>query len=263
MENLYRSFESEILEVIPHTRVEYTFRMAYRGEVRPGQFFEVSIPGFGEAPISVSGITSDSVDLTIRRVGAVTNEIFEHWKGARLLMRGPYGNGFDVTDLEGKDIVVMTGGTGAAPVRGVVEYYWAHPEKRGHMSVIASYKYESDILFRADYERWKQNMDVIVTLSREKEAGNYALGRGTKHIAALPMENRENTMCVVVGPQTLMDSTAAELIRAGYREENILISLERRMCCGLGKCGHCRVGSRYICLDGPVFRYTEAKDLVD
>ena len=263
MNNQYEPFASRIQDVLPQTGVEYTFRMAYAGEVKPGQFFEVSIPGFGEAPISVSGIGADYVDLTIRRVGTVTNEIFERWKGSELLMRGPYGNGFDVESMEGRDIVVMTGGTGAAPVRGVVEYFTSHPEKCASLSIIASYKNESDILFRRDYDRWAETANVIVTLSREKESDRYALGRGTAHIASLPAAGRENALCIVVGPQTLMDSTAAALMEAGFREENILISLERRMCCGLGKCGHCRMGSHYICLDGPVFRYAEAGTMID
>ena len=98
IKNEYIPFLSQIQKVIRHTAIEYTFRMTYRGEVKPGQFFEVSIPKFGEAPISVSGIGEDYVDLTIRKVGVVTNEIFENQEGQSLFMRGPYGNGFDPED---------------------------------------------------------------------------------------------------------------------------------------------------------------------
>ena len=121
MENVYIPFASEILEVIRHTEKEYTFRMEFRGIVKPGQFFEVSIPKFGEAPISVSGIGENFVDLTIRRVGRVTNEVFEHYQGQKLLMRGPYGNGFDVGSFLNGETVVVAGGTGVSPVRGVIE----------------------------------------------------------------------------------------------------------------------------------------------
>ena len=110
--NDYIPFSSQILEVIRHTDIEYTFRMAYEGQVKPGQFFEVSIPKYGEAPISVSGIGEGYVDLTIRRVGKVTGEVFERYVGDTLLLRGPYGNGFRIEDYAGKDIVVMAGGTG-------------------------------------------------------------------------------------------------------------------------------------------------------
>ena len=103
MNNEYIPFISEIKEVIKHTDIEYTFRMAYKGDVKPGQFFEVSLPKFGEAPISVSGISEDTIDLTIRRVGKVTNEIFTNYVGDKLFLRGPYGNGFDVNDYKGKE----------------------------------------------------------------------------------------------------------------------------------------------------------------
>ena len=129
MKNEYRPFLSEIKEVIKHTDIEYTFRMAYDGEVKPGQFFEVSIPKFGEAPISVSGMGNNSVDLTIRRVGKVTNEVFENFVGDALFLRGPYGNGFDVNDYTNKELVVIAGGTGLSPVRGVVDYFSYHPEE--------------------------------------------------------------------------------------------------------------------------------------
>ncbi len=132
MRNDYIPFSSEIMEVIRHTAIEYTFRMEFNGSVRPGQFFEVSMPKYGEAPISVSGIGENYVDLTIRRVGKVTNEVFEHYVGDTLLMRGPYGNGFDVSDYMGKDISVMAGGTGLSPVRGVVDYFADHLEERAH-----------------------------------------------------------------------------------------------------------------------------------
>ena len=115
VQNDYIPFSSEILEVIKHTDIEYTFRMAFRGAVKPGQFFEVSIPKYGEAPISVSGIGDGFVDLTIRRVGKVTNEVFEHYVGDTLLMRGPYGNGFDVENYKGKELVIIAGGTEVPP----------------------------------------------------------------------------------------------------------------------------------------------------
>ena len=116
MNNSYMPFRSEILEVIKHADVEYTFRMSYdRGDthpVKPGQFFEISIPKYGEAPISVSGITDHSLDFTIRRVGSLTEEIFENYVGGHFFMRGPYGNGFDVNIFKGKEIVLITGGSG-------------------------------------------------------------------------------------------------------------------------------------------------------
>ena len=129
MTNEYMPFLSQIKEIIPHTDVEYTFRMSYTGEVKPGQFFEVSIPKYGEAPISVSGIGEDYVDLTIRKVGKVTNEIFEKQKNKSLFMRGPYGNGFDTKDYQNNELIIIAGGTGVSPVKAVIDHFGNHPNE--------------------------------------------------------------------------------------------------------------------------------------
>ncbi|MGN1029488.1 MAG: anaerobic sulfite reductase subunit AsrB, partial [Bacilli bacterium] len=120
--NEYIPFISKILEVIKHTEIEYTFRMEFKGDVKPGQFFEVSLPKYGEAPISVSGIGENYVDLTIRKVGKVTDEIFNNYVGDKLFLRGPYGNGFDINNYKDKEVIVVAGGTGLSPVKGIVDY---------------------------------------------------------------------------------------------------------------------------------------------
>ena len=152
MNNEYLPFRSEILEVIKHADVEYTFRMAYdRGKehpVKPGQFFEISIPKYGEAPISVSGITDHSLDFTIRKVGSLTDEIFENYVGGHFFMRGPYGNGFDVNMFKGKEIVLVTGGSGLSPVHGVIDYFADHMDECKSLTVISGFKSPADILFK-------------------------------------------------------------------------------------------------------------------
>ncbi|MCI9068907.1 MAG: anaerobic sulfite reductase subunit AsrB, partial [Lachnospiraceae bacterium] len=164
MNNEYLPFPSQVKEIIRHTDIEYTFRMSFSGEVRPGQFFEVSIPKFGEAPISVSGIGPDTVDLTIRRVGTVTSQIFEHYKGSTLLMRGPYGNGFWLEDYLDRELFVIAGGTGISPVKGIVDHFSDHPEQVRSMTLIAGFRSPSDILFRNDFVRWEKTMEVIRTV---------------------------------------------------------------------------------------------------
>ena len=262
-ENHYLPFPSKILEVVKQTDIEYTFRMAFTGEVRPGQFFEVSIPRYGEAPISVSGIGDGYVDLTIRKVGKVTGEVFEHYAGDTLLLRGPMGNGFSVDKFKGKSVFIITGGTGLAPVRGVINHFAQHPDEKKNMTVLASFKKEEDILFRKDMEIWKEQMNVCVTLTRETEATACRTGRVSNHIADLMPDAPKDTVAIIVGPTELMHSSAKILLELGVPEENIWISEERKMCCGLGKCGHCRVNSTYVCLDGPVFNYTTGKHLFD
>lgn len=262
MENAYIPFASEILEVIRHTEKEYTFRMEFRGIVKPGQFFEVSIPKFGEAPISVSGIGENFVDLTIRRVGRVTNEVFEHYQGQKLLMRGPYGNGFDVGSFLNGETVVVAGGTGVSPVRGVIEAL-STSEQAKKKYVIVGFRSPDDMLFRTDLKNWAEHLNLILTVDRAEEgyAGN--VGLVTKYIQDLPLADPSNARAVVVGPPAMMRFTIIELQKKGFRDENITVSYERKMCCGLGKCGHCRIGGKYVCIDGPVFPYNEAKVLLD
>jgi anaerobic sulfite reductase subunit B len=262
MENVYIPFASEILEVIKHTEKEFTFRMEYRGIVKPGQFFEVSIPKYGEAPISVSGIGESFVDLTIRRVGRVTNEVFEHYQGQKLLMRGPYGNGFDVDAFLDGETVVVAGGTGVSPVRGVIEAL-SRGEQAAKKYVIVGFRSPDDMLFRSDLRNWDERLNLILTVDRAEEgyAGN--VGLVTKYIQDLPLQDPERAKAVVVGPPAMMRFTIIELQKKGFRDENITVSYERKMCCGLGKCGHCRIGDKYVCIDGPVFPYNEAKALLD
>lgn len=262
MANPYVPFPSEILEVIQHTAKEYTFRMAFKGEVKPGQFFEVSIPKYGEAPISVSGIGSDFVDLTIRKVGRVTNEVFEHYKGQSLLLRGPYGNGFDTALYAEGEVVVVAGGTGVSPVRGVIDFLadTAQPKDK---HVIVGFRSPDDMLFRDDLRRWDEKLNLILTVDGAPEGYTGNIGLVTKYIPDLPLRDPASAQAVVVGPPAMMRFSVMGLLQKGLKEENIWVSQERKMCCGLGKCGHCRIGMNYVCLDGPVFRYTQSKDMLD
>ena len=264
--NEYIPFRSDILDVVKHTEIEYTFRMAYEGSVRPGQFFEVSIPKFGEAPISVSGIGDGSVDLTIRRVGRVTNEVFERYRGDALFLRGPYGNGFDLDDYRGRELVVIAGGTGLSPVRGVVDHFARHPEECAGASLIVGFKSPSDILFFDDISRWKRTIAVTLTVDcMGEEAFNPAceVGLVTEFIDKLELDDRSKAAAIVVGPPVMMKFATKGLTDFGFAEENIWISYERKMCCGIGKCGHCKIDDAYVCLDGPVFNYAHGKKLRD
>lgn len=263
MKNDYIPQLSAIKEVIRHTDLEYTFRMEYGGEVKPGQFFEISLPKFGEAPISVSGIGEDTVDFTIRRVGKVTNEIFENYVGDRLFIRGPYGNGFDLENYRGKELVIIAGGTGLSPVRGVVEYFAHHPGEAVSTTLIAGFKSPKDVLFKEDFKLWNERLKVIQTVDTAPEGYEGPVGMVTKYIPDLIFHQIDNTSFICVGPPVMIKFTVMEILKLGVCEENIWVSHERRMCCGLGKCGHCKIGSTYVCLDGPVFNYVDGKELID
>ena len=263
MKNEYIPRLSTIKEVIRHTALEYTFRMEFTGDVKPGQFFEVSIPKFGEAPISVSGIGDGTVDLTIRRVGKVTNEIFENYVGDQLFLRGPYGNGFDLNHFRGKELVVVAGGTGLSPVKGVVDYFAKHTDEVQSATLIAGFKSPEDVLFKEDFKFWETKIQVIKTVDNAPEGYVGPVGMVTKYIPDLTFRDMEKAVFICVGPPVMIKFTVMEILKLGVPEESIWVSHERKMCCGLGKCGHCKIGSSYVCLDGPVFNYVAGKELID
>lgn len=261
--NEYIPFISKILEVIKHTEIEYTFRMEFKGDVKPGQFFEVSLPKYGEAPISVSGIGENYVDLTIRKVGKVTDEIFNNYVGDKLFLRGPYGNGFDINNYKNKEVIVVAGGTGLSPVKGIVDYFSSNINDCKNFTLISGFKSPKDILFKEDIKEWEKNINLILTVDGAEEGYQGKVGLVTKYVPELEIKDMENVQVVVVGPPMMMKFTVLEFLKLGIKEENIWISQERKMCCGIGKCGHCKIDDTYICLDGPVFNYTKGKELID
>ncbi|WP_040215151.1 anaerobic sulfite reductase subunit AsrB [Clostridium polynesiense] len=263
MENIYMPFKSEILDIYAHTDIEYNFTLEYKGKCRPGQFFEVSLPKYGEAPISICGINENSVDLTIRRVGVVTDEIHNMQPGDTLFLRGPFGNGFDIENYKNKEVIVAAGGSGLAPVKGIVDYFSQNPSEAVSCTLMAGFKSPKDILFKESLKEWEKNIGLYVTVDGAAEDYEGRVGLITKYIPSLSIKDAENAQVVVVGPPMMMKFTVAEFLKRGIKEENIWVSYERKMCCGAGKCGHCKMNDTYICLDGPVFRYTEAADLVD
>jgi anaerobic sulfite reductase subunit B len=261
--NEYIPFLSEVKDVIKHTELEYTFRMAYQGNVKPGQFFEVSLPKFGEAPISVSGIAADTIDFTIRKVGKVTEEIFENYVGDHLFLRGPYGNGFSVADYQGKELIIVAGGTGVSPVKGMIDHFALHPDQAKRVTVIAGFKSPKDMLFIEEQKLWAKNLNYILTVDNDLGQEGYRTGLVTKYIPDIPIDDLRNTEGIVVGPPIMMKFAVQELKKHGLADDQIWVSHERKMCCGIGKCGHCKIDDTYICLDGPVFRYDKGRELLD
>ena len=262
--NPYIPISSKLVDITKHTDIEWTFRVNCSTEnVRPGKFYEISIPKYGESPISVSGYGKDYIDFTIRNVGKVTSELFNYNVGDDLFIRGPYGNGFDVSLYEGREVVVVAGGSGLAPVRGIVEYFYNNIDKCKSFKLIVGFKSYKDILFKDDIKKWSEKLDVLVTVDNADENYSGEVGLVTKYIPDLQIEDKNNTSAIVVGPPMMMKFTVDEFLKRDISENNVWVSYERKMCCGVGKCGHCKMDDTYICIDGPVFDYSYAKNLID
>lgn len=261
--NVYLPYKSKIIDVFPHTDIDYTFRMEYKGDVKPGQFFEVSIPKYGEAPISVSGMGENYVDLTIRKVGKVTKILHTLFPNQHLFIRGPYGNGFNLEHFKDKELIVAAGGTGLAPVKGIVDYFSENNSEVENLTLICGFKSPSDILFKDGLKYWENKIDLLVTVDEgdDKYTGN--VGLITKYIKDIDIKNAGEANVVIVGPPMMLKFTLQEFLEMGIKKENIWVSYERKMCCGIGKCGHCKIDDTYVCVDGPVFNYKKAENLID
>ena len=248
-----------ILSILKHTDMEHTFRVSCAQEPMPGQFFMLSLPRVGEAPISASGKGPGYVEFTIRNVGYLTNVLFDLVPGNTIFLRGPYGNGFPVRQFENKDLVIICGGTGMAPVLTLMQHFYDHPEVCKTVHIIAGFHDEKVILFRRELERFKKRFHMIVTLYRDEKEG-FETGKLSNHVDKIPWETFTDYNVVVVAGGFMMQSSVDACLAQGVPIDKIWVSYERKMSCGLGKCGHCRINETYVCLDGPVFNYAYAKD---
>ena len=261
--NPYQTFPVEILAIRPETEIDWTFRVAWNRPVLGGQFLELSLPGIGEGPISVSDFGDGWLDLTIRRVGILTNAIHALKAGDSLQVRGPYGNGWPLAEFAGRHLIVAAGGTGLAPVKSVVRTFAEHPEKASRFDLLAGFKSPADILFREELAAWSRSARVSVTVDKGDAAWTGSVGLITAFIPPLEIPDLSNVAVLVVGPPPMMKFSAIEFLRRGIPEERLWLSFERRMQCGIGKCGHCKIDETYVCLEGPVFPYTKAEQLLD
>lgn len=262
-QNIVAPSASKILEIVRESLHEYTFQVETSIQPQHGQFLQLSIPKFGEAPISVSAFGDGWMDFTIRSVGKVTDEIFEKQPGDVLFLRGPYGKGWPVEQFRNKHVVVITGGTGLAPVKSLLNHFHNEPNFTKSVTLISGFRNEDGIIFKNDLDHWKERFTTIYALDRNQKDG-WETGFVTEFVSQVPFDQfGDDYEVIIVGPPPMMKFTGLEAVKCGVPEEKIWVSFERKMSCAVGKCGHCRIDEVYVCLDGPVFNYTQAKYLVD
>ncbi len=253
----------KIISVVKETDIEWTFRVESPFKANHGQFMQLSVPKIGEAPISISEIGDGFMDFTLRAVGKVTNEIFEKRAGDFLFLRGPYGNGWPVEELKDKHLVFITGGIGLAPVRSLLNEFYNNISSVESVTLISGFKNKESILFKDELKKWQDKFKTFYTLDNESIEG-WNSGLVTNFVKEIDFNSFENNYAaIVVGPPIMMKFAGIELKKYNIPDEKIWMSFERKMSCAIGKCGHCRIDETYICLDGPVFPYTVAKNLVD
>lgn len=267
--SIYEPTPVRIQSVLNLTEQEKLFTLALPEGLslnhRPGQFVEVSILGVGEAPISISSSPSRSngaFELCVRRAGDLTSVLHRMQAGDVLGVRGPFGRGFPIERFRGKDILFAPGGLGLAPLRSLINQVLDERGGFGRVIILYGARNPSELLFVNELEDWRARGDVElhVTVDRPNDSWNGHVGVITTLFRDVEIYAR-NTVAVTVGPPVMYRFVLMELLGKGIPEGNIWLSLERRMKCGVGKCGHCQLQNLYTCQSGPSFSYAEIKHL--
>lgn len=233
---------------------------------RPGQFVELSVVGVGEGPFSLpsSPTRSGVVQLAIRRAGVLTNFLFDHLReGDEVGLRGPLGHGFPVESFVDRDVLLVAGGLGMVPVRGLLQYLIDLREHFGRVILLYGSRSPEQVLFRDELETYGRRRDAEILLTVDSTSGRPwegSVGVVTELLDDIELDVAR-TVAAACGPPVLYRFLLKELAALGFGKDRIYLSLERRMECGVGKCGHCAVGYTFTCLHGPVFSYWDAINL--
>lgn len=266
--DLYSVTICDIIDAKKLTEKEKFFRIALPGGKdlghQPGQFVQVSIFGVGEAPISVCSSPTQRgyFDLTVREVGMLTEKMHELEAGDKIGIRGPFGKGFDVDSFKRRDILVIGGGIGIVPLRSLINYIIDKREDYNRLIILYGAKSPSELLFRDELKVWEDREDIEYHITVDRGDKNWKGHVGVITTLIPPLElDLDNTIAAVVGPPIMYKFVLMALRSKNLADRNIYMSLERRMKCGVGKCGHCQINNVYVCQDGPVFNYEDIRDL--
>jgi NAD(P)H-flavin reductase len=231
---------------------------------QPGQFNMLYAFGVGEAPISFSGDPADQAKLvhTVRAVGAVSRALTRLKPGDMLGVRGPFGTSWPVARAEGKDVIILSGGLGMAPLRPALYQLLTSRERYGRVSLLYGTRSAETVLYPRQLARWRRaGLECLVTVDRAVPGWDGEVGMVTRLISRVLTEP-ENTVALICGPEIMMRSCAVELEKLAVPTESVYLSLERNMKCAVGFCGHCQFGPKFICQDGPVFAFSEIERLL-
>lgn len=227
----------------------------------PGQFLEVSCFGKGEAPISISSIPGEEfLKLTFKRAGCVTSGLFNLKENDSLGIRGPFGNGFPYAQLGGKELIFIAGGIGIAPLRSLLNFMLSK-RKAPNITLLYGVRSPEELLYKKELNYWKKHIKLLLTVDSSNAKWKGRTGVVTQLLNEIQFEPLRAKV-IMCGPAVMMHFVAAKLIEIGMSPSDIILSLERYMKCGMGKCGHCYIADKFVCRDGPVFTYAELNNLI-
>jgi NAD(P)H-flavin reductase len=267
----YLPIEAEIMECWHETPNIFTLHVSFIERHRhhlyafhPGQFNMVYLYGVGEVAISIVSDPEEKhvISHTIRALGRVTKALQKLQVGNRIGIRGPFGRGWPLHKVQGKDIVIVTGGLGCAPAVSIINYILARRSQYGNVKILQGVKHSDDFIFRKQYEKWQQSPHTEIHIAADQAGPKWPwkVGYVTDMIETLELKS-ENTIAMMCGPEMMMHTAINALVKKGVSEQDIYLSMERNMECGIGQCGHCQYGGLFVCKDGPIFAYPEIKTL--
>ncbi len=266
--DIYLPQEAVITERVQESHDTFTMRLTIPGSDRfsfqPGQFNMLYLYGVGEVPISIVPDLDNhsSFDHTIRVVGRVTHGLGGLQAGARVGIRGPFGRGWPVDAVKGQDLLLVTGGLGNAPLVGVMEHLVKRRDDFGSIDLLHGVKQDVDLIWHDRYTKWAAVPNTRVLLTADNPSPDWPGSQGTvvdlfSQLKITP----QRTMVMLCGPEVMMQAAIERLRGMGLLDSNIWVSLERNMQCGMGQCGHCQLGPKFVCKDGPVFCLSEISGL--
>lgn len=268
MKNIYKPVEAVIEDIIVETPAIKTFllRPKEKFEFYTGQFIELTLPGLGEAPFTPSSDPNikEKIEVTVMKAGRVTSLLHNQDKNTVVGIRGPYGKGYPLDRFKGRDVLVIGGGVGLAPLRSLLFSLFAQIDKYNKVVLRYGARSPQDIVYKEMIPGWAKikKVDIFTTVDVDGPAWQGHVGLITTILNDLPVDLKKAS-AVVCGPPIMMKFVTLKLLDLGFQPQDIYLSMEKNMSCGLGKCGHCRLGSFYICKDGPVFTYEQLKNVHD
>lgn len=264
----YRPLKAKIIKANKITESEKFFRIELEGKKElghlPGQFVQVSLFGYGEAPISIcsSSLQKEYFDLTVRKLGTVTSALHKLESGDILGIRGPFGNGFPLDKMHGNNILIVAGGLGIVPLRSLIQYILDKRKDFGEVQILLGCKTPKDMLYGDEIASWQKRADIKFSCTVDKADPDWQgnVGLITSLIPGVTIRPKQ-TYAIVVGPPIMYKFVIKELLKKEIPERQIIVSLERKMKCGLGKCGHCQIRNVYVCQCGPVFTFEQLREM--
>jgi len=236
--------------------------------VEPGQFIMVSLLGIGEAPFSLSSSPNSdgAFDTTIRAVGNITSTLDRLEVGAAIGVRGPYGRGWPIESARGKDVLIIAGGIGLPPLRPVITKIAEERRDYGRLEILYGARTPDQMIFPYEYDDWRKIKETRLELTVDSVPPSTAWQHKVGVVTTLFSEmetSPENSLVMTCGPEIMMRFVVRGLLAKKFSPDQIYVSLERRMKCGIAQCGHCQIGPKYVCKDGPIFRLSEIQGLPD